>query len=685
MRFLIPQLIEAIMFASPLNVQIDAAKQLNVSIDPYVPWTIMTEVGPDVRESTIDWQKYPISDKNIMVAQRLLLDWWGGKAERREVITDHEFRHANTLLQILACHEDLNKDRLFSDLSEHEIVCIFVKLIFSEWQDDHDGLKVLSSLIQPQSNTKFTRILIVLRHWFSSYASGAISDGPEFLIKQNIVKPVLMEELKSIGMNFGTWQRGGSYGAVPFVIAHLLLSDALDTLRSYKTKQLLVYFETVRLTNAYEHVKAFWVNTAATHLYKYRQTGNSIFLEPTLESKKSGGSANRVKEIFANPLHLRLIELHLEESDGESFIFPWGNTYRFIEDYNRLLGALLIIFLSVMGKRGPSEVCTLRAIDVTRPNTKKGIESTVRSSIEKTHKGLRLEQGITNLIDEAFSVALKLGYLDKTDSELPLFSMLPTFNKPSTDPKRISSQNLWDILNKYYDEFCVRCSEKIDFDIKEKHESISSHQFRHSFAEFGLRKFDGNVQELIRQSFGHSYGHWFIRRYTDDKLDEDRINAINKDYSRELVKNILDDDAELPDFVGGMAVFIKKKVGESIKYLTPNEAELYIEEFCEDVIQLTAHEYGWCLLHRHFQALAHCADELGNPNPLETDSSKCNGCPCFSGSRKSHLAKQTQITISHLDFLEQNVWSMASLKSKSRKAVQDAQKLFPELKNLGEC
>jgi hypothetical protein len=134
-----------------------------------------------------------------------------------------------------------------------------------------------------------------------------------------------------------------------------------------------------------------------------------------------------------------------------------------------------------------------------------------------------------------------------------------------------------------------------------------------------------------------------------------------------------------------MAVFIKKKVGESIKYLTPNEAELYIEEFCEDVIQLTAHVYGWCLLHRHFQALAHCADELGNPNPLETDSSKCNGCPCFSGSRKSHLAKQTQITISHLDFLEQNVWSMASLKSKSRKAVQDAQKLFPELKNLGEC
>jgi hypothetical protein len=39
--------------------------------------------------------------------------------------------------------------------------------------------------------------------------------------------------------------------------------------------------------------------------------------------------------------------------------------------------------------------------------------------------------------------------------------------------------------------------------------------------------------------------------------------------------------------------------------------------------------------------------------------------------------------MNHIDFIEQKIWSMQSLKNASINAVRDAQKLFPELKKLG--
>jgi hypothetical protein len=150
-----------------------------------------------------------------------------------------------------------------------------------------------------------------------------------------------------------------------------------------------------------------------------------------------------------------------------------------------------------------------------------------------------------------------------------------------------------------------------------------------------------------------------------------------------LVPRILQDNPDTPDFVGAMALFIKKNIAERIKVLSPEQVESYLEECCSDFIQVTPHEYGWCLLHQKYRSVAQCADTSGIPKPDNTTSSKCNSCMNFCSSRSSHLEKQTQIALSHIDFLEQSTWKMPALKEASVNAVLNAQKLFPELKRLG--
>src|SRR5690606_5092572 len=125
-------------------------------------------------------------------------------------------------------------------------------------------------------------------------------------------------------------------------------------------------------------------------------------------------------------------------------------------------------------------------------------------------------------------------------------------------------------------------------------------------------------------------------------------------------------------------VYIKKQLSHSTKNLNPTEAEKYIKNFSEEFVQITPHEYGWCMLHKNFQNVAQCADEMGLPSPTTTSSEKCNSCANFCASRRSHLSAQKKIAIAHMDFVEQGIWKMPRLKQRSREAVLNAQQLFPE-------
>lgn len=644
-------------------------------------WTLKVRVGRAEHKCEIDWSRYKISPTRILLTQIILSKIWQLESPANShAISSTDFKKSSTLLRIMVIAEEVFPYRLFSRLEKKDWIKIIIISIFRVWTDNQENQRILSICPEPLSFQMVDRIMSTLRIWHTLYHQGDISDGPEFNIKTGDVTKQLKSELAKIGINYDKWRKGDSYGAIEFTTAHLLLSDALEKLYSLRTKQLYAYFSSIRERGNHHLLKKFWSADNATQLSYFRETGDITVLTASTSGNRLYSNANAAKFEVAIPLHKKLIELIDSE---EPFVFPWRTHQELLFDYNEVQAAIYIIFLSVMGKRGPSEILNLRAIDISPSDSKTGKNTEVRPSILKTNRGIQEAQGVTNFIDDAFDVILNLSYVKKENTTLPLFSALPPVNKAHSEPKPLSTSHSFVRLDGYYERFCSRISSKVDFDVKELHSKISSHQFRHSFAEFGLRRFDGNVEEMIRQHFCHKFNHWWTKRYTEDKLDTDYETNLSRAYIRELIPRILLDSNVDPDFVGGMALFIKKELGAKIKSTEPDEAETYINEISDSIIQITPHEYGWCLVHERYRSSAQCADENGNPNPSLTNSSKCNTCANFCASRKAHLAIQTQLVISHIDFIESDVWKMSSLKQASKTAVHNAQMLFPELKELG--
>ncbi|MCF4176349.1 hypothetical protein [Vibrio sp. McD22-P3] len=671
------------------DLQQQRLDQLQVALDPDATWKLRVDRGSaGIQHLTMDWITYPVAQAQRLLAQRLLLDWWSPAViNGNTTIKDNAYRQADTLLRLLALADEHYPGRALCELDQADWVKLVVLMIFRIWNSNEAGERSLVATDQPLAVQRLESTITVLNRWLDSYQTGNVNDGPDCKLTSTSVEKALKTELKAFGTDLDAWKQGGSYGAVPFVLAHLLLGDALDTLHALRTKQLLAYFTTVREHNAHNLVSAFWSGCASakpTQLWAYRASGNISALTVSRESGGEDSDINRAKAEIAKPLHTKLRALQAEHAPDIPFTFPWQSYTDLLADYNALQGALYIIFLSVMGKRGPSEVRTLRGIDITRPDAEAGQEAVMRPSIEKTNQGLRETQGVTNFIDDGFEVLLQLGYHDKTGTNLPLFSALPPLLQASKTPTRMSIWSASDRLHTYYTAFCDRVAEKVDFNVQEMHTSITSHQFRHSFAEFALRKFDGNVEELIRQHFCHAYNHWWTRRYTGDKLDAQDRERINRRYVRELVPRIVYDHADDPDFVGGVATFMKQEFTDKVRILSPEQTEAHIESLCDEVIQVTAHEYGFCLLLKRFRSMANCADENGNPNPAGTSMEKCKTCPNFCASRKSHLTKHQVTVISHADFIEQKTMTLPILKESSRQAIRNSVKLFPELAHFAE-
>lgn len=661
-------------------------RALELQFSPDAVWCLTVDYGSDgIQHPTVRWSDYQLKPERLLLAQRLITSWWTPTVVNGEgVLSSSSYRQLHTLIRVLTLIDECFPAVSVSTLTKDDWGALLVLSLYRVWAYPAQGKRVLTPTKKPLRKQTFERVATVLNLWFDSHQSGEVGEGPELLPTAKAAESLIRSTLQSGGHDFEAWKKGGSYKSVPFVIAHLLLADALRTVQSTETRMMLAFFKFIRESEVYCYLKPFWNASAATQIGKYKQTGDITVLTVSAESDITGGLANRCKEELVIPLHKRLSEIHAVARNGEPFSFPWRTLNELTGEYNRTQAAIYIVFLSVMGKRGPSEVRTLTGGDFTRPDESTGQDALVRPSIWKTKKGMRQEQGVTNFIDDVIEVAMCLGFHDKTNTDLPIFCALPSIERSMGPPKTLSTDRAQHRLKIYYDEFCCRMSDIVDFDIKTRHGSISSHQFRHTFAEFALRKFDGNVEELLRQHFCHRYNHWWTKRYTEDKLDVEQANIVNRRYIRELVPQILLDSTDDPEYVGAVALFIKKRFGDDVQTVPPLEVEEIIEQACDEVVQVTAHEYGWCLLHNETYSVAKCRDANGSPNPAGTTAKECLSCANFCASRKSHLATQTRILINHIDFLEQDTWKLPRLKYESRQTVRHIQSLFPQLNDYGK-
>lgn len=640
-------------------------------------WTICYCENGDIYKCKIDFTIQPIGQVMRILAKQFLNKWLEDEQySDGNPATSSVIKISGKIILLLSVTEKLFPHKKISELSKPELEKLVTTAMFHSIvkQSRGDG-NTLKTNPEPFRKGYLTNLITTYRLLHRYHQEGHCNDGPEHFVTQPVITKLIKEDLAALNLDFHDWQNSNSYGSIPFLVANLLMADAIEILNSCRVKQLLQYFKIFRETGRIDLASTMW-GTHENKIRKYRFTGNIDYL-----TKPFGGDplkAVECKNLIMIPLHYELLKIQ-----GPDYTFPWPRYIDLQKDHQRAMLACCIIFFFVMGKRG-GEVRPVRACDISI-HEHLSDSATVTTRNFKSNDGVPSTQGVTDFIKESFETLLGLFYTDIRYTETPLFSTLPFLQKIEQPNGKISYGHLCLLLQDYYSDFIDRSSARIEVNIKEIHPQISPHQFRHTFAEFALRRFDGNVEELIRQSFRHGTNFKWIKNYTADKLDEITKQRLNKEYIKELIPRVLrENDLLDSDYVGGMAVYINSNIRPHTLHMTPSEFEKYIVGIVDDFASITPHEYGWCLLLKQFSTQAKCSLDGINPSPRATTSEKCNGCANFLSSKKAHFPAQRIIAITHIDFIESNIWKLPELKARSRCAVRNAQKLFPELKSLGE-
>jgi integrase len=308
---------------------------------------------------------------------------------------------------------------------------------------------------------------------------------------------------------------------------------------------------------------------------------------------------------------------------------PW-NTVAEFTNFCRFVGrACLTILLSLSGHR-LGELMSTQSTHWEYRNE----EMFVKEEIEKTLDSISIPRHFSRLCETAAKTLWSLSYVNVDMYSVPLFhrghsSTLAKIICKGGNVQQwiytyaaLNDNTLREWLNDYYNYHIIPlCPE-----IKYVHPEINPHQFRHSWAEFALRRFDDNVEPKIREHFLHkSFGA--TRKYTDGKLKESVRYSLEHDYLYDIV-NRIDQNPLRKEFMGPAYLRVKKEL-QKLKILHLNDADAYIDEIVQSVESFLAFEWGFCVLFKDSKNNAKCHDRFtGFPNPHGRGSVKlCTNCP----------------------------------------------------------
>lgn len=461
------------------------------------------------------------------------------------------------------------------------------------------------------------------------FYQGKVNDGISIKFPKRYLQKCLDDTLESHGVTYDEWLKGDGWQPVPYTIAMMFLSYSIDILRSEKTKFIMAYFEHQRSSNKI-HV-------------------NSIFDNKTFNKYCEIGKLRKKKDSE----HYEVFKQHLEKVTGKKLTkFPFDK-YSELSDYcSEIYDACLVVFLTLTGIR-ISEISSIKASDY-----KKETDGTwvFISDLVKTNFGLSEIRTMSGLVAEAADILSGVSYIDKKSvnatEEISLFSRYFSqgdYNS-SNNLKKVglskSAESLRNRLKVIYVNFCSDQSNEVLL----LQPDVHPHQFRHTWVEFAIRKFDGNVLEAIRQHFRHRAGSYHTRRYTDNKLNDEVKEDLERSYIKELIERMA--LSESGDFAGPVAMYVKRQVRNS-SIIEPIELEEFIDDISEEYESVIGHEYGICLVRKSSRHLAKCLDKKTGLPILKNGCFKlCSGCINFACSSKSHKENIERIAISHSNMIE---------------------------------
>lgn len=494
----------------------------------------------------------------------------------------------------------------------------------------------------------------ILKFVRDSYLIGKISDGFSFDLPENFVQKSVSDILADNNSNYEDWLKGNGWSSIPISISMMMLSDAIDTIRSPTAKLLEAYFLHQRSES--------------------KCTIKGIFHSNIFDKVCSLTSTpHRLK-------HYQLLKDSLEKSTGNPISsFPMDHE-KLNTHCNEIFDSCLIIFLLLTGVR-ISEL-----IEISADNYNQEIDGTwvFSSDLIKTNFGLSEVRTMSGLVAEAFSTLINISYVTK--SNRPDAQSIPVFgryfyssdyntNDSILDKPRTTSENgIRERLNVWYAKFLDR---NID-EFSDLCPTIHPHRFRHTFAEFAVRRFDGNVLEAIRQHYRHQAGSYYTHSYTDNKLSEEVKNSIERNYIKELLEQAVT-GASSDDFAGPAAAYAKR-MAKNVNYLDPTEIDDFINDLSNEYESLVAHEFGFCLVRKDTRHLAKCLDKKTQIPILENGCfNLCSGCINAMHSKKSNKESITRIALSHQNLLDNFPIKNTAAHKESQAVVKRANIILSEM------
>lgn len=449
------------------------------------------------------------------------------------------------------------------------------------------------------SSGRINDYVAMLNYSHNFKLEGKCQDGLSFPITINISKQLFARRLREMGITYTQWRQGKHFKTIPLGIASMLLTKAIEILESEPTKIASCLFRAYRQHNTFRDQS--WFSTA---------TRPADIVEHSLQNKK-------------DPTGI-LAQLG-QHGPSKVNRLPWASKMEFNEFQTLIHGAALTVFFSQGGHRFSELTSTLS----TETKTLQG-RMFVRQSLDKEHKGLRLYRPLASLSAATAHTMWNLSYLDPKKTALPLFHhMWKPAAKCTTSVKGSSYGHmaLTKRLNKFYYTLIIP---HIPEAAKE-HPKLSFHQFRHTFAEFVLRRFDEDVHADLREHYMHLSDH-VTRVYEERKLTKEILFRLEMDYLHEIIGKVA--EGKLDNRYWGPAFKRLQALVKQVKILSPGEANEWYEKISDQIERFAVFEWGFCVLFSSSKSDAKCHDSISGLPDVDGQASagRCTGCPNNMGN-----------------------------------------------------
>ncbi|WP_369919869.1 hypothetical protein AB8E32_14825 [Marinomonas polaris] len=435
-----------------------------------------------------------------------------------------------------------------------------------------------------------------------------------------------VEETVSERMNYKDWLKGGTLGDIPLEIAIVMLSEAIDYFESDELKRILALIKAASLASLRNKVPTRQlIGRAVSNFMKkdYRRDSGGVYLVIKHNPNSSKGAKTyrnhykRGKDRSVLTYDVAEYYFNLCDEYRVSYIFD-KKMYYLTDLTNAMRESLYRVSasLSILTGIRTSELASLREDSFEVVNER----GTFKSKIKKTNNESETIRAVTIHAEPIAWIACELsqlGYIHGGDNPTP---QLLKATAPWKDNDRTHIEALsWDKHKKvgisiFYND--LLSSLISGFDPSET--PISSHRFRHTWAELAIRRFDGNVPEAIRSYFRHWYSSFMTMEYIRGKLKAD-LPEISRSYLRELIHRAAFDDQV---FYGAAGRYMLSRLKE-IDLVDLDQVDELMDEF--DVLEV--HEYSYCAIPKKFKSQAKCWDKnTQTPRYDEACWNNCGGC-----------------------------------------------------------